>query len=102
MKPIGTHNYFVYLITNITKTVLYCGVTNNLNVRLFEHKEDSLGEKKHFAGKYNCYYLVYYERFQNIDQAIIREKQIKGWSRKKKDDLIKTINPELNFLNDTL
>ena len=102
MKPIGTHNYFVYLITNITKTVLYCGVTNNLNVRLSEHKEDSLGEKKHFAGKYNCYYLVYYERFQNIDQAIIREKQIKGWSRKKKDDLIKTINPELNFLNDTL
>jgi putative endonuclease len=51
-------NYFTYILTNKTKTVLYTGVTNNLKRRLFEHKEDALGQKKTFAGKYNCHYLV--------------------------------------------
>ena len=68
-------------------------------MRLYEHEQDSLYEKKHFAGKYNCFHLVYFERFQNIEQAIKRENKIKGWSRKKKDDLIKTTNPDWNFLN---
>lgn len=50
-------------------------------------------------GRYNCFYLVYFERFQNIDQAINRENEIKGWSRKKKEELIKTTNPNWDFLN---
>lgn len=100
MKTLGTHNYFIYLVTNFSKIVLYCGVTNNLKIRLYEHEHDSLNEKKHFAGRYNCFYLVYFERFQNVDQAINRENEIKGWSRKKKEELIKTTNPNLDFLND--
>lgn len=63
MKTLGTHNYFIYLVTNFSKKVLYCGVTNNLKIRLYEHEQDSLNEEKHFAGRYNCFYLVYFERF---------------------------------------
>lgn len=102
MKTLGTHNYFIYMVTNNTKKVLYCGVTNNLKVRLFDHEIDSLNEKKPFAGKYNCYHLVYYERFQDVNQAIRREKEIKGWSRKKKDELIEIMNPYWDFLNDKI
>ncbi len=91
MKPLGTHNYFVYITTNITKSVLYTGVTNDLKRRLFEHEEDANTEKKHFTGKYNAYYLVYYERFEFIEHAIEREKQIKGWIRQKKETLISVL-----------
>ena len=99
MKPIGSHNYFTYILTNKYKTVLYTGVTNNLKRRLFEHLEDSVGEKKTFAGKYKAINLVYYERHQNIEDAIKREKQIKGWLRQKKIDLITEFNPNRKFLN---
>ncbi len=92
-------NYFIYILTNYKKTVLYTGVTNNIKRRLFEHKEDSLAKKKTFAGKYNCYYLVYYERYQFIDHAIKREKEIKGWVRSKKVKLINDFNPRWRFLN---
>ena len=51
MKPIGTHNYYIYITTNVNKTVLYIGVTNDLQRRLYEHKEDALNSKKHFTGK---------------------------------------------------
>lgn len=102
MRPIGTHNYFVYITTNKEKTVLYTGVTNDLTRRMSEHKMDSEGEKKHFAGKYNAYFLVYWERHQNINHAIEREKQIKGWLRAKKEALILEFNPEWRFLNDEL
>ncbi len=100
MKPLGTHNYFVYIVTNAVKTVLYIGVTNDLSVRLYQHKEDSMNEKTHFAGKYNAYFLVYWERFQFIEDAIRREKQLKGWNRSKKEALINVFNPEWKFLND--
>ena len=102
MKPIGTHNYFVYIVTNQKKTVLYTGVTNNLRRRLFEHKENSNTRRNTFAGKYNCYNLIFYERFQYITHAIDREKQIKGWKRFKKEALIYSINPEWHFLNDEI
>ena len=94
MKPIGTHNYFIYILTNKSKRVLYTGVTNDLKRRIMEHQKDALGEKKTFAGKYNCFYLVYWDRFQSVEQAIAREKEIKGWRRSKKDDLISESNPE--------
>lgn len=99
MKPIGTHNYFVYITTNINKTTLYTGVTNDLVRRLYEHEQDAKTAKKHFAGKYNAYYLLYWERFQYIEHAIEREKQIKGWIRKKKEALISAFNPQWEFLN---
>lgn len=96
------HNYFVYITTNIKKNVLYIGVTNDLYTRMQQHKTDALGDKKHFAGKYNVYYLIYWERFQYIQHAIEREKELKGWTRAKKDDLITTLNPEWKFLNDEI
>ncbi len=96
----GTHNYFMYITTNANKTVLYTRVTNNLAVRLYQHKQDAETEKKHFAGKYNAYNLVYWERFEFIQHAIAREKEIKGWTRKKKTLLISELNPEWRFLND--
>ena len=102
MKPIGTHNYFTYILTNKNKSVLYTGVTNNLKNRLFQHNEDAKGPKKHFAGKYNCVFLIYFERFQWIQHAIEREKEIKGWTRLKKTTLIKDFNPEWKFLNDEI
>jgi putative endonuclease len=102
MKPIGTHNYFVYITANKTKAVLYTGVTNDLRKRLYEHEQDSKTKKEHFTGKYNCFHLVYWERFQWIDHAIAREKQIKGWVRTKKEALIKEFNPEWENLNDKI
>jgi putative endonuclease len=100
MKPIGTHNYFVYITTNKTKKVLYTGVTNNLKQRLWQHEEDSKTMKNHFTGKYNCFYLIYWERFQYVEHAIKREKQIKGWTRIKKENLISEFNNEWKLLND--
>ena len=96
------YNFFVYIITNIHKSVLYTGVTNDLQRRLFQHNDNSKNYKTSFAGKYNCVYLLYWERFQFIEHAIEREKHIKGWTRIKKIELIKTINPELKFLNSEL
>ena len=98
MYIINQHHYFVYLLTNPEKTVLYTGVTNNLEQRLAEHYSNK-GQKKTFAGKYYCYNLVYFEEFQYIYDAIAREKEIKGWSRIKKENLIKMKNPDWAFLN---
>jgi putative endonuclease len=92
------YNFYVYIITNPEKTVLYEGVTNNLERRLQEHSENK-GIAITFAGKYYCYNLVYYEHFTHIEYAIQREKEIKKWGRKKKNSLIESLNPELRFLN---
>jgi putative endonuclease len=84
-------NFYVYILTNNSNTVVYTGVTNNLIRRVIEHKT-SLNEG--FTKKYNVKKLVYFELFQDINQAIAREKQIKGYSREKKNNLINSINPE--------
>lgn len=97
----NNHKYYVYIITNPERTVLYTGVTNDLVCRLIEHY-NSRGTNKTFAGKYYCYNLIFYEEFKYITNAIGREKEIKGWSRKKKVELIKTMNPSWTFLNKTL
>ena len=102
MKPIGAHNYFIYIITNIGKTVLYIGVTNDLGTRLIQHEISAKTSKRTFAGRYNCFYLIYFERFDVIEYAIEREKEVKGWSRKKKEALIATTNPDWKFLNDLI
>jgi putative endonuclease len=75
--------FYFYIVTNKNRTVLYCGMTNNLPARLKEH-EDSQGSRKTFTGRYNCYYLVYYEGFRFVQDAIRREKEIKNWGRIKK------------------
>ena len=95
--------YFVYITTNFTKTVLYIGVTNNLSIRLDQHFNESKKLKQSFAGKYNCFHLVYFEGFNDPKEAILREKTIKKWSRKKKNNLIEGFNPNWKFLeNDNL
>ncbi len=100
MRPLGSHNYFVYITTNKNRTVLYIGVTNDLRVRLYQHMQESHGAKKTFAGKYNAYFLVYWERFEYVEHAIEREKELKGWRRSKKEALINDFNPHWNFLNE--
>jgi putative endonuclease len=93
------HNYYVYITTNPTKTVLYTGVTNDLDRRMSEHLDDCNGERSTFAGKYFCYNLIYYEYYAQIEWAIAREKQIKRWGRSKKEALIARFNPDWRFLN---
>jgi len=93
------HNYFVYIVTNKNKTTLYVGMTNNIQKRTGQHYFDSVHFKKSFAGKYNCYFLIYYEAFDIPSEAIRREKQIKKYRREKKDELINAFNPNRNFLN---
>ncbi|UWY28241.1 GIY-YIG nuclease family protein [Flavobacterium sp. TR2] len=95
----GFHTYFIYILTNKAKSVFYVGVTNNLKNRLIKHKENLLAGNKTFASKYNVEFLLYFEKFTWIQEAIAREKEIKGWRREKKIALIKTMNPELEFLN---
>jgi putative endonuclease len=90
--------YYVYIVTNVNKTVLYTGVTNDLERRLAEHAEGDSAELA-FTNKYGAKYLLYYERFQRILDAIAREKEIKGWRREKKVRLIETENPYWKFLN---
>ena len=86
------NQYYVYINTNIRHTVLYTGVTNNLLNRNNQHKEKN--SKISFTAKYNVDKLVYYEFFEDVSYAISREKQIKNLLRRKKIDLINTINPE--------
>ena len=87
--------YYVYILTNKSKT-LYTGVTNNLIRRMYEHKNKLV---EGFTKKYNLTMLVYYELFNNINDAIRREKQIKGLLRKKKIALIEMINPKWEDLS---
>lgn len=99
-KPAMSNNYFVYILTNKNHTVLYIGVTNNLVRRLQEHKTRST--KYQFTNKYNINKLVYFEEYENIRNAIAREKQLKGGSRKQKERLIIVKNPEWNDLGSEL
>ena len=94
--------YYVYIITNENKTVLYIGVTNDIQKRLSQHYFDSQNAKKSFAGKYNCYYLLFYEVFEDVNLAIQREKELKGWRRAKKEKLISKFNPDWDFLNNEI
>ena len=82
--------YFVYIMSNISRTVLYVGVTNNLERRVQEHKTLSI---RGFTCRYKCTDLVYYEDTNSIFEAIEREKQIKKWRRDKKEALITKLNP---------
>ena len=93
------YNFYIYILTNYTKTVLYVGFTNDIIRRIIEHKND-LGCK--FTRKYKLKYLVYFEQCENVYSAMEREKEIKKWRREKKINLIKSINSDLNDLSDKL
>ena len=83
---------YVYIMTNKHKTTLYIGVTNNLARRVNEHRNHLI--KGSFSDKYNLEYCIYYEVFTRFDSAIRREKELKKWNRKKKEELINKKNPE--------
>ena len=83
--------FYIYILTNANHTVFYTGVTNDLERRCFEHKEKRI---KGFTQKYNIDKLIYFEKFDLIEEAILREKQIKGYSRLKKITLIDSFNQE--------
>jgi putative endonuclease len=82
--------YYVYLLTNWNNKVMYVGMTNDLQRRIYEHKEKSV---KGFTKKYNVNKLVYYEQTSDVDAALNREKEIKKWRREKKDSLVENTNP---------
>ena len=88
--------YFVYIMTNENNKVFYIGVTNNLVRRVYEHKNKLI---EGFTSKYNVNKLVFCEETDDIYQAISREKQLKGWTRQKKINLIKSINPEFKEID---
>lgn len=88
--------YFVYILSNNYNTVLYIGVTNNLERRIYEHKNELVDG---FSKRYKTHKLVYFEQTSNVEEAICREKQLKGWTRKKKEALINSINPQWQDLS---
>lgn len=88
-------NGYVYILTNKNNSVLYVGVTSNLRKRIYEHKN---GLTDSFSKKYNAEKLVYYEVFESVESAILREKQLKAGSRKKKLDLVLNKNPRFEDL----
>jgi len=92
------HGY-VYILTNIGNQVLYTGVTSDLVKRVYEHRNKFV---EGFTKKYNVFKLIYFEVFENITEAITREKQIKGWKRDKKIKLIEKINPQWKDLYKTI
>ena len=94
-----TNTYCIYIMSNQNNTVLYVGVTNNLIRRVFEHKNHVVDG---FTKEYNVDKLVYYEVTEDVNSAIEREKQLKGWTRKKKDMLIDTLNPSREDLYEKL
>ena len=83
--------YYVYILTNWDNRVMYVGMTNNLLRRVYQHKHKLCGG---FTKKYNVNKLVYYELYSNVDDAIRREKQLKGWKRVRKNALVEALNPE--------
>ena len=96
---VNIHQYWVYIMSNKSRTVLYIGITNDLYRRYLEHKQEVI---KGFTQKYKCHDLLYYEEFADVDEAIAREKHLKGWLRAKKDELISTVNPEKKDLAEAL
>lgn len=92
----NSNDYYVYILANASGSSLYVGVTNNLERRLYEHRN---GLIPGFTERYNVHRLVYYETTGDVESAILREKQLKDWRRSKKDALIDSMNPERHDLS---
>ncbi len=93
------YHFYVYIMSNYERTTFYIGFTNHIVRRVIEHK---FGLGSDFTKKYKLKYLIYFEEYQYVDQAIMREKELKGWIRKKKLNLIKEVNPEMKDLGKEL
>ena len=91
MRRSKVHEYFVYLLTNEWRNVLYIGVTNSLERRIWQHKQKVVSG---FTKQYNCTLLVHIETYDRVEQAIAREKQLKGWTRARKNALVESANPK--------
>ncbi|MDP3879356.1 MAG: GIY-YIG nuclease family protein [Dehalococcoidales bacterium] len=91
--------YYVYILANSTNVALYLGVTNDLKRRVYEHKRQVV---RGFAEKYRIDKLVYYEIFEDVENAILREKRLKGSSRARKNRLVESLNPEWRDLYDEI
>lgn len=89
-----TRQYYIYILASDSGT-LYIGITGNLNKRLYEHRNKVVPG---FTQKYNCYKLVYFEEYDDVKEALAREKQLKKWNRDKKEVLIRSLNPHWNEL----
>ena len=88
--------YYVYILTNKNNRVMYIGVTNDLERRLYEHKQELVDG---FTKRYHVHKLVYYEQSSDVRSAIQREKELKGWLRRKKNALVETMNPDWHDLS---
>ena len=84
--------YYVYMMSNTHRNLLYTGITNDLARRVYEHKHHL--DKGSYTDRYNIEYLVYFESTSDVKEAIVREKQIKGWNRKRKNKLVESKNPD--------
>ncbi len=93
------HQYFIYLLVNANNKVIYVGMTNNLERRIFEHKNSLI---EGFTAKYNINKLVYFEETKDVTTAISREKEIKKWRREKKNALVEQTNPAWSDLSPDL
>ena len=93
-----TNSYFVYILANWNHSVLYIGVTNDLQRRVYEHRQELV---EGFTKKYHVHKLVYYEQTGDVKAALAREKQLKGWRREKKEALVETMNPDWKDLSET-
>ena len=89
-------NYYVYILSSATDVTIYTGVTKDLVRRVYEHKHNL--DPDSFTARYGVHKLVYYEETTDVRAAIEREKQIKSWSRKKKNRLVETMNPTWEYL----
>ncbi len=97
LEPMWEKKFYVYMMANKWNTALYTGFTNDLYVRVKQHKEGKCGA---FTSKYKCTKLVYYEEFDYVNDALARENQLKGLSREKKETLVKSMNPEWKDLSE--
>ena len=93
-------SYYVYILANTTNVAIYVGVTNDLVRRIHEHKTDA--DPHGFTARYGIHKLVYFEETGDVNAAISREKQLKDWNRKRKNDLIAAFNPDWRDLYPTL
>ena len=92
--------YYVYILANVTGAVIYTGVTNNVIRRVYEHKHKL--DPNSFTSKYDVNKLVYFEETSSCYSAISREKQIKSWNRKRKNELVESLNPKWEDLYDSI
>ncbi len=89
-------SYYVYILTNDWGNVMYVGMTSNIERRLYEHKQELADG---FTKRYHVHKLVYYEQTNDAYAAVTRERQLKGWTRKRKNELVETVNPNWEDLS---